>query len=84
MIEISSKGSLVTATLTGTYPVGGWTFTFNWNASNESYALLLANNLSGHLEESLRKIRQQAYHDGYRAAKAKAKRCSWFSGLWTS
>lgn len=54
---------------------------FYWNCGTEWYTELLRKQLDERLRASLQKIREDAYNDGWKDAKAKKMRRTWFSGL---
>lgn len=54
---------------------------FYWECGTEWYSELLRKQLDERLWASLKKIREDAYNDGWKDAKAKKMRQTWFSGL---
>mgnify|MGYP001569010560 CR=1 FL=1 len=62
---------------------GDYTWKFTNDCGNERYAGLAASALQSQLQDKMRTIRQEAYEDGYKDAKAKRKRKNLFSG-WLS
>lgn len=53
---------------------------FSWNTTSELVAQLFVDNLENHLSERLQMERRKAYLAGWKDAKAKRKRETWFSG----
>lgn len=81
MLKIHTSDEKVVTTISGQYPVSDWGYTFTFNAGSKDYAAMLSHNLRDHLEKSLRTIREHAYNDGWKDAKAKRGKKTWFSGL---
>ncbi len=57
-------------------------FTLEWNCDSEVYAGLLADAMQRQTKETLKAIRREAYNEGWRDAKAKRKKATWFGGCW--
>ena len=53
---------------------------FHWNANNELYAELLVENFKHHLIEQMQRARKEAYEAGWKDAKAKQQKETWFGG----
>lgn len=49
---------------------------FNYQAE------LLKKQLDSHLSSNLERIRREAYNEGWKDAKAKVKKKTWFAGWW--
>lgn len=59
-----------------------WYYTFTADFHDEPGAQLVMNAIEDNLEKRLKKIRSDAYEEGWKDAKAKRKRADWFSGWW--
>lgn len=59
-----------------------WTYSFIWTTNDEAYAQLLTNQIKDDVETTLKIIRREAYHEGWKDAKAKRKKADWFGGWW--
>lgn len=83
MIAITRDGTKLRVEITGGNEVGGSMFGLTWEAGTEWAARLLVWHLGARLSDQLTAIRQEAYANGWKDAKAKkgAKRV-WFSGWW--
>lgn len=57
-------------------------YIFTWNCNDDVYAELLRRQISGKMEEHLRKIREEAYLDGYRDGRGKKAKKTWFKSWW--
>lgn len=55
-------------------------FVFTWHCSDEVYADLLVKSFEANLEEKLKKARKESYDQGWKNAKAKQKRETYFGG----
>lgn len=62
--------------------LGDERFVFRFNAGVGWAARLLAGSLSRSMYERLTAIREAAYADGWKDAKAKRARRDWFGGTW--
>lgn len=82
MIEISNKGSNVTVNVKGRYPVMDWTWNFSIDVTHEAYAKMLGENLRESMSFRLCAIREEAYRQGWKDAKAKTKKQGWFRRTW--
>lgn len=60
--------------------MAGPTFTWRWSAGSEWAATLLLDAIRKQLASEMLAIREQAYKEGWRDAKAKRAKQSWFSG----
>lgn len=56
-------------------------FSFYWNCEDEVYAGLLAYRFSREFERAVRTAREEAYNDGWKDAKAKRIRKTWWGGV---
>lgn len=81
MITITKKGTSVMIEVQSKYPLNR-SYLFYWECGREDFALLLRDNLQGKMNDALEKIRQDAYMKGWKDAKARAKKETWFSGWW--
>lgn len=57
-------------------------FALTINQDYEYQAQLLLNQLDKHLRNNLEAIRKEAYEQGWKDAKAKRKKKTWFSSWW--
>lgn len=57
-----------------------WLYHFTWKTHDEAYAQMLAYHVNKSLKEKMQEIRQQSYEQGWKDAKAKRKKETWFSG----
>ncbi len=83
MINIKRDGSIVKINVqtdlrhesggTSSYP-------FSFNCGDTAYADLLERYLKDRLSSEMKKARQEAYEKGWREAKAKVKKETWFNG----
>lgn len=81
MIRITRQNSSVVLKLGSIIQgAGEWTYTFSWNASGDDYAQLLVNQFNESLENRLKKIREDSYEQGWKDAKAKTRKQTWFGG----
>lgn len=55
---------------------------FSWHTNCDITADVGAQLLEEGLKDKLKKIREEAYNQGWRDAKAKVKKEEWFSGWW--
>lgn len=62
-----------------TYIAKRW-YSFSWQCTDEIYADLLVKNFQEHLSNRLQGIRRSAYEEGWKDAKAKKKKETWFAG----
>lgn len=81
MIEIFRKRNILEIQIMGKYPISNWKFTFTWDAESEIYAILLVQNLQSALSDKIKKIREQEYNRGWKDAKNKNKKETYFSGM---
>ena len=70
MMEVESK-----------YPLNQ-SYLFYWECGRDDFALLLRDNLHSKINGTLMEIRRKAYEEGWKDAKAKTKKETWFSGCW--
>ncbi len=82
MVELSSKDKTVTVKIKGGWPVGDWVWTWSIDVGQEAYALLLVNNMRERMGYELSRIREDAYNEGWKNAKAKTTKRTWFSRCW--
>lgn len=61
----------------------GHSFDFEWSAGYEWAAKFLHRALSDALYSNLERIRRDAYEAGWKDAKGKKTKATWFSGMWT-
>ena len=59
-----------------------WTYNFRWTTNDEAYSQLLTNQINEDVKKNLKVIRREAYNEGWKDAKAKRKKESWFGGWW--
>ena len=59
-----------------------WDYHFTWACANDVYAGFLANAMENQLGDRLAAIRAEAYEQGWKDAKAKRHKASWFSRRW--
>lgn len=86
MMEASIKrdGNHVALSVTIDIPFYNATyFTFIWNCESGVYAGLLADAMQRQTKETLKTIRREAYGQGWRDAKAKRKKATFFGGCWS-
>lgn len=81
MIEFLREGSLIKVKVKTTVLGGHW-----WapviECNSEPYASLLRQHMHEDLNHKLEAIRREAYLKGWKDAKAKVKKETWFSGWW--
>lgn len=77
----SEKNDLVVSFRAG-YPIDGLIFELRWAAGSEWSARLLAHSLRSRISDLLSRIRREAYEDGWRDAKAKRRKATWWPGNW--
>lgn len=82
MMNFSRKGTEVTAEIEANVGVEKRFFTFTINLSDDVYAYMLRENFQTKMSRALQTIREEAYEQGWKAAKAKRARATWFSGQW--
>ena len=82
MIEILHKGNDVLVEVTAKAPVQRWVWTFKMTMENEAYARLLSTNFRENMQELLASTREEAYVQGWKDAKAKVTKETWFSSTW--
>lgn len=80
MIQITRDGSKLVITVRGQQPIGATNFIATCDLGNEVYATLATDNLLRHLWATLTVIRERAYEQGWKDAKAHNKKADWFSG----
>lgn len=77
MIVFKNEGAKVTAELKA---ANGWIYYFTYaTAGGNDHAFMLKESLSKKLCDTLQGIREEAYEQGWADAKAKRKKCTWFS-----
>jgi len=59
-------------------PANGYEFSLSWNANDDTYASLLADEFNRKLREALERRYQHAYEEGWKHAKAKEAKRSWW------
>lgn len=83
MLSFKRQNSDVIIRLDYTTPcAGSYYTTFNWGHNDASTASLRADSLNRQLSARLKSIREEAYDQGWRDAKTKKARKTWFSGTW--
>lgn len=82
MINFSRKGTEVTAQIEANVGVAARLFNFKVNLSDEVYAYMLRENFQMKMREALQEIRRVVYDQGWKDAKAKTAKATWFSGGW--
>lgn len=80
MIEFKREGTKVVITVES--GVMNYEFSFNHECNHDHFAVLMRDAYNKHMNEELRKVREQAYNKGWKDAKAKVKKETWFSGRW--
>jgi len=74
-------GTTVKAEIGSTWPLDQ-SYLFYWECGREDFAKLLRDNLQKRMNHEIRKIREQAYAAGWKDAKAKRQKETWFSEVW--
>lgn len=82
MIQIQSKDTQLIVRLFAGYPISEWEFTTTGNMQYEAYALLVAHNIREYIDKRIRSIREDEYNKGWKDAKAKKAKRTWFSCQW--
>lgn len=81
MIQFEREGGKVKVIIAGKHPVTNWTWKFSYDCGTEAYAQLLEENFRQNLWETISKIRQKAYNEGWKHARShKERKRDWFSG----
>ena len=62
---------------------GEYTWIFTHDTGNPAYSGLAAETLCEQFNSHMRQVRSEAYEKGWRDAKARRAKCTWFSGGWT-
>jgi hypothetical protein len=62
--------------------INGSTMLLYWQADKEMLAYLLRDKLQTELGDKLRAIREEAYEKGWKDAKAKRAKSTWFARWW--
>jgi hypothetical protein len=57
-----------------------WYWTFHLSQHTDAEAQLLVNAINNNLEKVLKEIRKEAYEMGFKDARAKRRKETWFSG----
>lgn len=80
MIKLERKATKIQ--LNVTCPRNGYTYYFTYECGDgkEDYAILLREALADGLFNALRNTRSEAYDRGYKDAKKKTRKETWFSG----
>lgn len=60
----------------------GKVISVDWECNSEWYAYFVVDRCEVRLWEALKIIRERAYERGWKDAKSKKKKCTWFSGSW--
>jgi hypothetical protein len=79
MIEFIAESKEVAVKVTTSV---GWHITARFNCDSVLYAILLRKELDEKLNRELNRIREEAYQKGWRDAKAKKVKETWFSSWW--
>mgnify|MGYP000940187421 CR=1 FL=1 len=79
ILNVSRDGARVIVTVTPGGYLGDRGFEFSFPAPNDWSASLLVGALRDALHGAIKRAREEAYADGWRDAKAKRKRATWFS-----
>lgn len=83
MIEITRDGTDVVLTAVSGYPNHGTKFSGRFSTGAAWVCALLWQHLHGRMQDELRRIRQEAYTQGWKDAKAKkAGKETWFASDW--
>lgn len=80
MIDFSREGTKLKLSVEAKTSVAKRFYTFAWECADEVYADLLMKNLKAHFEEKIQQARKESYEAGWRHAKAKVAKDTWFSG----
>lgn len=84
MFAIERDGSTVRVIVTPAFPIQSQPFSFKYDAGVEWAALLVWNNLREKQMKELHRIREEAYAEGWKDAKAHKVKQTWFSSMWSS
>lgn len=81
MIDIKREGTFVKVVVDSQWPISGQ-YSFQWDTGRNDFACLLSENLKNKMVRDIERMRRDAYNQGWKDAKAKAKKETWFSGWW--
>lgn len=81
-IEMRRDGETVKLLVETGAAANGSVFPFSFSAGSEYAAQLLLFHLRDRMQNSLHAIREEAYREGWKAAKAHAKKQTWFASRW--
>lgn len=82
MIQFTIDGKDLLVRIESELPPKENVYLLRWNTADACYANLLGDHLRSKLNNKLRAIREEAYEQGWKDAKAKRKKKDWFSGWW--
>lgn len=77
MIKIEREGRTVTAKLSAAI---GWTFHFTHTCSDDAYAAYVRQDVSSKIFDTIKRIRQEAYNQGWSDKTKRKPKETWFSG----
>jgi hypothetical protein len=81
MIKITRDGTQVKIEVESQYPLTK-TYLFYWECGREDFAIMLRDNLNSSMNKALERLKTENYNHGWKDAKAKVKKTTWFSGWW--
>lgn len=79
-MEIKREGVEALLTLKYKYPLCNWAITLRHNFGTEFNAILAIENLQESYKAQIRRAKEDAYNDGWKDAKAKRMKCTYFNG----
>ena len=80
MVEFKREGTAIRLSVTVAIPTAGnWIIHFDCDRGHEINAGLLLSAMEDQFESKVTKAREDAYHEGYKDAKAKRAKKTWFS-----
>lgn len=80
MLELKRKEHTVYLDITSGLKVARPVYPFSFQENDENNAELLKQHIENVLSEALKKARREAYEQGWKHAKAKCAKETWFSG----
>lgn len=80
MIDFLTEGKNLCVRVKYDKEIGNWTLTATVDKGREVNAELTVHRFQKELEKKLKKIREDACQDGWKNAKAKRSKQSWFAG----
>ena len=84
MIRITVDEDAIVVTLVAAHPIRGAEYMLRWDVRTSWAAKLLTHNLREHMGAMLKAIRVDAYNQGWRDAKARARKrpTDYFANTW--